>query len=146
MRTTSLPIGSPSLGNYWAEPEDRRAALAGLKTAREIMRQKALQPFVMAERLPGPEITGDEALAEFAFRTCKTDHHPVGTCRMGTDATAVVAPDLRLRGLEGLRVCDSSVMPLIPSCNTNAPTIMIAEKATDLIRGRPPLPPAEVGA
>jgi len=116
-----------------------------LRIAREIMRQKALEPFVMAERLPGPEITGDEALAEFAFRTCKTDHHPVGTCKMGNDSMAVVAPDLTLRGLDGLRVCDSSVMPLIPSCNTNAPTIMIAEKTADLIRGLPPLPVAEIG-
>ena len=96
---------------------------------------------VMAERLPGPEIGGDDALAEFAFRTCKTDHHPVGTCKMGTDPMAVVAPDLRLRGLDGLRVCDSSVMPMIPSCNTNAPTIMIGEKGADLIRGRLPLSP-----
>ena len=139
----AMPLIDP---NYWAEPEDRRAALAGLKMAREIMRQKALQPFVMAERLPGPDITGAEALAEFAFRTCKTDHHPVGTCKMGTDAASVVTPDLRLRGLDGLRVCDSSVMPLIPSCNTNAPTIMIAEKAADLIRGRAPPPPAQKAA
>ena len=96
-------------------------------------------PFVLAERQPGPEITSEAALAEFAFRSCKTDHHPVGTCKMGTDAAAVVAPDLKLRGLEGLRVCDSSVMPRIPSCNTNAPTIMVAEKAADMIRGLPPL-------
>jgi choline dehydrogenase-like flavoprotein len=138
---TAMPLIDP---NYWADPDDRRAALAGLKIAREIMRQKALEPFVMAERLPGPDITGDEALADFAFRTCKTDHHPVGTCRMGGDADSVVAPDLRLRGLDGLRVCDSSVMPLIPSCNTNAPTIMIAERTADLIRGLPPLKPADL--
>jgi len=139
---TAMPLIDP---NYWADPDDRRAALAGLKIAREIMRQKALEPFVMAERLPGPEITGDEALAEFAFRTCKTDHHPVGTCKMGTDPMAVVAPDLKLRGLDGLRVCDSSVMPLIPSCNTNAPTIMIAEKTADIVRGLPPLKPVALG-
>ena len=139
----AMPLIDPS---YWAEPEDRRAALAGLKMAREIMRQKALQPFVLAERQPGPEITSDETLAEFAFRTCKTDHHPVGTCKMGTDAASVVTPDLELRGLEGLRVCDSSVMPLIPSCNTNAPTIMVAEKAADLIRRRAAPPPAREAA
>ena len=139
---TAMPLIDP---NYWAEPEDRAAALQGLRIAREIMRQPALKPFVLAERQPGPEITTDEALADFAFRSCKTDHHPVGTCKMGTDATAVVTPDLKLRGLEGLRVCDSSVMPRIPSCNTNAPTIMIAEKAADLIRGLPPLPATELG-
>src|SRR5271154_1855748 len=88
----AMPLIAP---NYWSEPEDRRAALRGLAMAREILRQPALKPFVMAERQPGPEVVGDEALAEFAFRTCKTDHHPVGTCRMGVDDLAVVAPDLR---------------------------------------------------
>ena len=78
----------------------------------------------------------------YACRMAKTDHHPVGTCKMGTDALAVVDPELRVHGLEGLRVCDASVMPLIPSSNTNAPTIMVGEKAADLIQGLDPLPPA----
>jgi choline dehydrogenase-like flavoprotein len=106
------------------------------------MRQPALKPFVLAERLPGPELESDEALTRYAYRSCKTDHHPVGTCAMGSGPEAVVTPDLRLRGLLGLRVVDASVMPLTPSCNTNAPTIMVAEKAADAILGRPPLPPA----
>jgi choline dehydrogenase-like flavoprotein len=113
--------------NYWSDARDRSAALEGLKMAREIFRQAALEPFVMAERMPGAAATSEAALVDYAFRTCKTDHHPVGTCRMGTDQLAVVDPSLRLRGLEGIRICDASVMPRITSSNTNAPTIMIAE-------------------
>jgi choline dehydrogenase-like flavoprotein len=108
--------------------------------AREILRQPALKPFIRKEVAPGPDVTGDALLA-YAHKVAKTDHHPVGTCRMGSDAGAVVGPDLRLNGIEGLRVCDASVMPALPSSNTNAPTIMVAEKAADLVRGRAPLPP-----
>jgi choline dehydrogenase-like flavoprotein len=126
--------------NYWDDPHDRAMSIEGLRIGREIMRQPALEPFVLAERMPGPEASTEGELAEYAFRTCKTDHHPVGTCKMGTDDMAVVAPDLRVRGLDGLRVCDSSIMPRINSSNTNAPTIMIGEKASDLVLGRPPLP------
>jgi choline dehydrogenase-like flavoprotein len=137
------PAAAPLIDpNYWSEDYDRVRALKGLRLAREIMRQPALKPFVLAERLPGPELESDEALTRYAYRSCKTDHHPVGTCAMGSGPEAVVTPDLRLRGLLGLRVVDASVMPLTPSCNTNAPTIMVAEKAADAILGRPPLPPA----
>ena len=130
--------------NYWAEPYDRECALKGLRLAREILRQPALKPFVLAERLPGDSLKSDEELAEYAYRSCKTDHHPAGTCAMGTGPEAVVTPDLRLRGIEGLRIVDASVMPFVPSCNTNAPTIMVAEKASDIILGKQPLPPAEI--
>ena len=75
----------------------------------------------MAVRSPAPDLTTDEQLAEYAFRTCKTDHHPSGACAMGTGEMAVLDHDLRVRGLEGLRVCDSSIMPRVPSSNTNAP-------------------------
>ncbi len=137
------PKGAPLIDpNYWADPYDRECALNGLRLAREILRQPALKPFVLAERLPGPQIETDDALTEYAFKSCKTDHHPAGTCAMGRGADAVVAPDLRVRGLEGLRVVDASVMPFVPSCNTNAPTIMVAEKASDIILGRSPLPAA----
>ena len=134
---TAHPLIDP---NYWADPHDRAMSLEGLKMAREILRQKALEPFVMAERHPGPAVSSDEQLADYAYRTCKTDHHPAGTCRMGTGADAVVTPDLKVRGLEGLRVCDASIMPRLNSSNTNAPTIMIGEKAADLVAGKAPLP------
>lgn len=128
--------------NYWSDPYDRDMSIKGLRLAREIMRQKALASYVLREVLPGPTLTSDDELFDYACRSSKTDHHPVGTCRMGHDAMSVVMPDLRLRGIEGLRVCDASVMPRIPSCNTNAPTIMVGEKGADLILGREPLPPA----
>jgi choline dehydrogenase-like flavoprotein len=95
----------------------------------------------MAERMPGDNLSTDEQLAEYAHHSCKTDHHPAGTCAMGSGPDAVVTPDLRVRGLLGIRVVDASVMPFVPSSNTNAPTIMIAEKASDLILGKTPLAP-----
>ncbi|RUU40777.1 alanine-phosphoribitol ligase [Mesorhizobium sp. M6A.T.Ca.TU.002.02.2.1] len=128
--------------NYWSDPYDRDMSIKGLRLAREIMRQKALASYVLREVLPGPTLTSDDELFDYACRSSKTDHHPVGTCRMGHDAMSVVTPDLKLRGIEGLRICDASVMPRIPSSNTNAPTIMVGEKGADLILGREPLPPA----
>ena len=137
------PAGAPLLDpNYWSDPHDRKMSIEGLKIAREIMRQDALKPYVMAERLPGPGVRTDHELFEYGCANAKTDHHPVGTCKMGTDDMAVVDLDLKVRGLEGLRVCDSSIIPRVPSCNTNAPTIMVGEKGADIIRGREPLPPA----
>ena len=130
--------------NYWADPYDRECSIKGLRLAREILRQPALKPFVMAERLPGDNLQTDAELAQYAFRSCKTDHHPVGTCAMGSGAEAVVTPDLRLRGLLGIRIVDASVMPFVPSSNTNAPTIMVAEKASDMILGKAALAPINV--
>jgi choline dehydrogenase len=120
--------------NYWAEPHDRVMSIRGLKLAQEIMRQAALKPYVLAERLPGPDVRTDEDYFDYACKHSKTDHHPAGTCRMGSDTAAVVDPSLRMNGIEGLRIVDASVMPTVVSSNTNAPTIMIAEKASDMIR------------
>ena len=136
---SAAPLIDP---NYWEDPHDRTMSVEGLKIAREIMSQRALKPYVMAERLPGPTAVNDRDLLDYGCANAKTDHHPVGTCKMGTDADAVVGLDLKVHGLEGLRVCDSSVMPRIPSCNTNAPTVMIGEKGADIIRELPPLPAA----
>lgn len=126
--------------NYWGDPHDQEMSIAGLKVARDIMRQAALKPYVLAERVPGPSVQTDEELFEYGCANAKTDHHPVGTCKMGTDGMAVVDLDLKVRGIDALRVCDSSVMPRVPSCNTNAPTIMVGEKGADIIRGREALP------
>ena len=120
--------------NYWADPHDRDMSIRGLKLAQEIMRQSALKPFVLREVLPGPEVRTDEEYINYAVANAKTDHHPAGTCRMGSDGGAVVDPRLRLNGMAGLRVVDASIMPRLISSNTNAPTIMIAEKAADMIR------------
>ena len=126
--------------NYWSEPEDLEGSLRGLEISREILAQPALQPFLAREALPGPGVRTRKELFDYACRLAKTQHHPVGTCRMGRGNMAVVDPELRVRGLEGLRVCDSATMPTINSSNTNAPTIMIGEKASDMIRGLAPLP------
>jgi choline dehydrogenase-like flavoprotein len=136
------PAVAPLLDpNYWSDPHDRKMSIDGLKIARDIMRQPALKPYVLAERLPGPGVNTDDELFAYGCANAKTDHHPVGTCKMGTDDMAVVDLDLRVRGLEGLRVCDSSIMPRVPSSNTNAPTVMVGEKGADIIRGLAPLPP-----
>ena len=110
-------------------------SIRGLRLAREIMAQPAFRPYLRVERLPGPEVQSDAEVLAYARQHGKTDYHPVGTCKMGVDPMAVVDPELKVRGLEGLRVCNSSIMPRLVSSNTNAPTLMIGEKAADLVRG-----------
>jgi len=133
---SSNPADHPLIDpNYWQEPIDLTCGLKGLRMAREILRQPALRPFLAGEALPGPQAQTDGDLFEYCCRNAKTQHHPVGTCKMGVDPMAVVDPELRVHGIDGLRVCDSSIMPRINSSNTNAPTIMIGERAADLIRG-----------
>lgn len=120
--------------NYWADPHDRNMSIAGLKLVREIMAQPALAAYVKREVLPGPDVRTDKDYFDYACANAKTDHHPAGTCAMGIDEDAVVDPRLRFRGIDALRIVDASVMPRLVSSNTNAPTIMIAEKAADMIR------------
>ena len=102
--------------------------------ARGILRQDALKPFLLAERLPGPDKTSDAEVFDYVCGMAKTQHHPACSCAMGQGKLAVVAPDLKMHGLDGLRVADSSVMPFVVSSNTNAATIMIAEKCADMIK------------
>ena len=130
------PAAAPLIDpNYFSEPEDLRRAMLGLRIAREIMQQPAIRPYLTAERLPGPGAVTDDDLFDYICKNAKTQHHPVGGCKMGVDPMAVVSPELRVHGMDGLRVCDSSIMPQINSSNTNAPTIMIGERAADIIRG-----------
>jgi choline dehydrogenase len=124
--------------NYLADPLDQEVAVAGLKWARRIAAQPALAPYIDHERMPGPGFETDEMLLEYARAAGSTIYHPVGTCQMGHGPQAVVDAQLRVHGVESLRVIDASVMPRLVSGNTNAPTIMIAEKAADMILGKAP--------
>jgi choline dehydrogenase-like flavoprotein len=119
--------------NFLADPDDLKRGVEALKIAREILHAPAIARFLRAGTC---SIDGldDAGLSAFLERFGKTDYHPVGTCRMGGDPDSVVDPQLKVRGVEGLRVCDSSVMPTEIRGNTNAPTIMVAERAADFIR------------
>lgn len=135
--TTARPEVQPEIRlNYLSTAEDRRVAVASIRQARQIMATRALQRFSPREWLPGPGFDSDEVLASKAGDIGTTIFHPVGTCRMGADDEAVVDPQLRLRGIQGLRVVDASIMPRIISGNTASPVVMIAEKAADLLRAR----------
>jgi len=119
--------------NYLATETDRAAFIDGMRILRNILAAPAMKPYVVNEVYPGSDKTSDEDLLEFCRSTGSTVYHPTSTCRMGNDPLAVVDQRLRVRGIEGLRVIDASVMPDLMSGNTNAPTIMIAEKASDMI-------------
>ncbi len=119
--------------NYLGHEHDRKVIVEGFRIAREIHARPPFSTLCDAEIVPGPEVRTDADALEFARGTGSTVYHPVGTCRMGIDADAVVSPSLAVHGVEGLYVADASVMPKITSANTNAPTLMIGEKAADLI-------------
>ena len=120
--------------NYLSTELDRRTTVAGMKAARAIAASGAMKPYVLREVKPGPGATTDPDLLEFCRNNGATIFHPTGTCRMGVDRLAVVDPRLRVIGTTGLRVVDCSVMPTLVSGNTNAPAVMLAEKAVDMIR------------
>ena len=124
--------------NYLADPMDRRIHLGGIRLLRRMLSTPELGPFLDAETLPGADVQGDDELLDFAYRNGSTTYHLIGTARMGpaTDPTSVVDDRLLVHGMEGLRVVDASVMPSMPSANTYATTLMIAEKAADMIRRR----------
>jgi choline dehydrogenase len=140
------PRKPPSiLFNYLKSQRDRDDFRRSVGLLREILAQAAMDPYRGVELFPGPDVRSDAEIDAWLRRAVETCYHPVGTCKMGrdTDTAAVVDEELRVHGIEGLRVVDAAIMPAIVSGNTNAPTIMIAEKAADMIRGRAPLPPSD---
>ena len=132
--------------NFLATENDRRTIRDGLKLVRRLCATPPVSDFAARELAPGLDVESDQALDAYICSTAVTAHHPLGTCKMGLDGDpmAVVDPELRVRGIEVLRVVDASVMPDLVGGNINAPVIMIAEKAADMIRGRPSLAPADV--
>ena len=127
-----MPVVDP---NFPAEPDDLRIAVEGVRISREIFSQASMQKYLRAIRFPDDTVRTQADCEAYARQYGRTSYHPVSSCRMGTDEMAVVDPQLRVRGLDGLRICDSSVMPSLIGSNTNAATIMIGERAADLIRG-----------
>jgi choline dehydrogenase len=130
------PIVDPA---YFADEADLDVLVAGVRMAREIAAREPLAGITAGEIMPGEDVVDDERVREWVRATAGTMFHPTGTCAMGGAADAVCDPELRVRGVEGLRVVDASVMPASPRGNTNAPTIAVAERAADLIRGNTPL-------
>ena len=128
------PEDAPAIrNNFLADPDDIRVMRAGFDHARRIFAAPAFADHYVSELRPGADVKDDAAFAEFVRKEGSTLFHPVGTCKMGVDPAAVVGPDLRVNGLEGLRVADASIMPSLTTGNTNAPTIMIGEKCADLV-------------
>lgn len=122
--------------NYLDDSHDRKMAIKSVRIIREVLAQSAIAPLVADERLPGRAAQTDEEIMAYVRQFGCCDYHPVGTCKMGNDNLAVVDPELRVQGITNLRVVDSSVMPVLTSGNTNAPSMMIGEKGADLILGR----------
>jgi choline dehydrogenase len=118
---------------YLSTQKDRDVMVAGLRALRRIIASPALKPFIQAEHEPGPGCVSDDDFLDFARRRGSTTYHPTSTCRMGEDPAAVVDARLRVRGFDHLRVIDASIMPALVSGNTNAATIMIAEKGAEMI-------------
>ena len=130
------PLAHPAIQpNYLQNDADLRTLRQGFKIAREVFRQKAFDPYRGEEFMPGPKVQADAEIDAYHCAAGESIYHPVGTCKMGQDGMAVVDEALRVRGLDGLRVVDASIMPRLISGNTNAPTMMIAEKAADMILG-----------
>ena len=121
--------------NYLGHPDDLATSVEGVKLSVEMFRQKSLQKYIRQIRFPDNSVKTQKDYEDYARQYGRTSYHPTCTCKMGVDEMAVVDPQLRVHGLDGIRICDSSVMPSLVGSNTNAPTIMIGEKASDMIRG-----------
>jgi len=136
------PLAAPHIDpNLLADARDVQPLLYGMRLVRRLFASPAFARFGGTETAPGADVVSDEQLTDYIRAEAYTVHHPVGTCRMGSDAAAVVDPQLRVQGIEGLRVADASVFPRIVGGNTNAVVVMVAEKAADLVRGRAPPAP-----
>ena len=146
IRSDNVSDAPSILFNYLQHEEDRQAWRQCIHLTREIMSQPAMDPFRGSELQPGADVQSDAEIAAWLRQNIESAYHPAGTCKIGpaTDNQAVVDPECRVHGLEKLRVVDASVFPTLPNGNINAPVIMVAEKISDRILGRPALPEAEV--
>jgi choline dehydrogenase len=141
---SSNPLDAPAIrANYYADSRDMDVMVEGLKLARALAATKAFDAYRGTELHPGAAAKDDSALRAHIAKFTETLYHPVGTCKMGNDKLTVVDSELRVHGVEGLRVVDASIMPTVVGGNTNAPTIMIAEKAADLIKNESSVRPTE---
>jgi choline dehydrogenase len=143
--TSKDPRVHPALRfNYLSTEQDRREWLEAVHAARTILTQPAFEPFNAGELSPGPSVETDEEILGWVARDAETALHPSCTCRLGIDELSVIDPaTMRVHGLDGLRVVDASVFPYVTNGNIYAPTMMVAEKAADLILGATPLPPSD---
>lgn len=133
---SSNPKDTPLVDpNFLGHPDDMKTSVEGVKISREIFSQPSLQKYIRRIRFPDDSVKTQAEFEAYARQYGRTSYHPTGTCKMGNDDMAVVDTRCRVRGLDGIRICDSSIMPSLIGSNTNAPTIMIAERASDLIRG-----------
>jgi choline dehydrogenase len=128
------PRKAPAINfNFLSSPVDAEITVRAVRIARSVMTAPAMAPMRVSEIAPGVDRNSDDEIIDWVKRVAETTYHPVGTCKMGSDAMAVVDAQLRVRGIEGLRVADASIMPTLTSGNTNAPSIMIGEKAADMV-------------
>ena len=132
---TAGPDDPPAIDPpFLTDPYDWENSLEGVRWGREMLRSEAYKPFVVKEYLPSADVRTDAEIREYVRQWAKTDYHPVGSCKMGHDDMAVVDTQLRVRGMDGLRVIDASIMPTLISGNTQAPSIMIGEKGAAIMR------------
>ena len=132
--SSSDPLSPPEIApNYLSVESDRQKLIDAIRIVRRICENKNFSKYVVQEKYPGAEKDSDDQLLDYLRDMSRTSYHPVGTCKMGTDDMAVVDNELKVNGVRSLRVVDASIMPTLVSGNTNAPTIMIAEKASDMI-------------
>src|SRR5207245_7809848 len=132
--TAADPHRPPAINfNFLSSPPDAELTVRAVRIARAIMTAPAMTPFQVSELAPGADRTTDDDILDWVKKAAETTYHPVGTCKMGSDPMAVVDAQLRVHGIAGLRVADASIMPTLTSGNTNAPSIMIGEKAADMV-------------